>query len=129
MDYKIAVGELGELASPGRGVLPQDGFIKTIPLGTRGETPLTSDTLPSVWVLDDLQVPEALRALEEILRLILVPFVAAFKSRVNEIIKFLVHTLLTTSTERTTVIASKPTVRCAILAYHDTGHTFVCDIV
>ena len=33
--------------------------------GTRGETPLTPDTLPSVWVLDDLQVPEAMRALEE----------------------------------------------------------------
>jgi hypothetical protein len=33
--------------------------------GTRGETPLTPDTLPSVWVLDDLQAPEAIRALEE----------------------------------------------------------------
>ena len=33
--------------------------------GTRGETPLTSDTLPTVWVLNDLQVPEAMSALEE----------------------------------------------------------------
>jgi hypothetical protein len=29
--------------------------------GTRGETPLAAETLPSVWVLDDGQVPEALR--------------------------------------------------------------------
>jgi hypothetical protein len=33
--------------------------------GTRGETPLTFDTLPTVWVVDDLQVPEAMSALEE----------------------------------------------------------------
>lgn len=33
--------------------------------GTRGETPLTPDTAPSVWVLDDLQVPEAIRIVEE----------------------------------------------------------------
>jgi len=33
--------------------------------GTRGETPLAADTLPSVWVLDDLQVPEAVRIIKE----------------------------------------------------------------
>jgi len=33
--------------------------------GTRGETPLTPDTLPSVWVLDEHQVPEAMRAIKE----------------------------------------------------------------
>jgi hypothetical protein len=33
--------------------------------GTRGETPLTADTLPTVWVLDDLQVPEAIRLVKE----------------------------------------------------------------
>jgi hypothetical protein len=33
--------------------------------GTRGETPLATDTLPSVWVFDDLQVPEATRVLAE----------------------------------------------------------------
>jgi Putative prokaryotic signal transducing protein len=32
--------------------------------GTRGETPLTPDTLPTVWV-DDLQAPEATRIVEE----------------------------------------------------------------
>ncbi len=33
--------------------------------GTRGEIPLTPDSLPSVWVLDDLQLPEAIRVVEE----------------------------------------------------------------
>ncbi len=33
--------------------------------GTRGETPLASDTLPTVWVFDDLQVPEALQLVAE----------------------------------------------------------------
>jgi hypothetical protein len=33
--------------------------------GTRGEIPLTPDTLPTVWVLDDLQAPEAVRIVEE----------------------------------------------------------------
>lgn len=35
--------------------------------GTRGEIPLTPDTLPTVWVLDDLQAPEAVRIVEEYL--------------------------------------------------------------
>lgn len=33
--------------------------------GTRGEIPLTADTQPAVWVLDDLQVPEGVRIVEE----------------------------------------------------------------
>jgi hypothetical protein len=33
--------------------------------GTRGETPLTPETLPTVWVLDDKQAPEALRIVKE----------------------------------------------------------------
>ena len=33
--------------------------------GTRGEIPLTPDTLPTVWVLHDLQAPEAVRIVEE----------------------------------------------------------------
>jgi hypothetical protein len=33
--------------------------------GTRGEIPLTPDSLPTVWVLDDLQAPEAVRAVKE----------------------------------------------------------------
>jgi hypothetical protein len=33
--------------------------------GTRGEAPLTPDTQPTVWVLDDLQVPEAARIVKE----------------------------------------------------------------
>lgn len=33
--------------------------------GTRGETPLTPDTLPTVWVLDDKQAPEALLIVKE----------------------------------------------------------------
>ena len=33
--------------------------------GTRGEIPLTPDTLPTVWVLDDLQGPEGMRIVEE----------------------------------------------------------------
>jgi hypothetical protein len=32
--------------------------------GTRGETPLTPDTLPTVWV-DELQASEAARIVEE----------------------------------------------------------------
>jgi hypothetical protein len=32
--------------------------------GTRGETPLTAETLPTVWV-DDLQAPEATRIVKE----------------------------------------------------------------
>ena len=32
--------------------------------GTRGEIPLTPDTLPTVWVLDDRQAPEGLRIVE-----------------------------------------------------------------
>lgn len=32
--------------------------------GTRGETPLTPDTLPTVWV-DERQAPEAARIVEE----------------------------------------------------------------
>jgi hypothetical protein len=32
--------------------------------GTRGETPLTPDTLPTVWV-DDNQAPEAARIVED----------------------------------------------------------------
>jgi hypothetical protein len=33
--------------------------------GTRGETPLTPDTLPTVWVLDDAHAPEAVRIVKE----------------------------------------------------------------
>ena len=33
--------------------------------GTRGETPLTPDTLPTVWVVDDHQATEALRIVKE----------------------------------------------------------------
>jgi hypothetical protein len=33
--------------------------------GTRGETPLTPDTLPSVWILDDHQAAEAAGIVEE----------------------------------------------------------------
>jgi hypothetical protein len=33
--------------------------------GTRGETPLTPDTQPTVWVLDDRQAPEAARVVAE----------------------------------------------------------------
>jgi Putative prokaryotic signal transducing protein len=33
--------------------------------GTRGEIPLTPDTLPTVWVLDDRQAPEGVRIVEE----------------------------------------------------------------
>ena len=33
--------------------------------GTRGAIPLTPDTLPTVWVLDDLQAPEGMRIVEE----------------------------------------------------------------
>jgi hypothetical protein len=33
--------------------------------GTRGEIPLTPDTLPTVWVLDDLQAPEGVRIVKE----------------------------------------------------------------
>jgi hypothetical protein len=33
--------------------------------GTRGETPLTPDTLPSVWVLDDHQEAEAVGIVED----------------------------------------------------------------
>jgi hypothetical protein len=33
--------------------------------GTRGAIPLTPDTLPTVWVLDDLQAPEGVRIVEE----------------------------------------------------------------
>jgi len=32
--------------------------------GARGEAPVTADTLPSVWVLDDAQVQDALALLE-----------------------------------------------------------------
>jgi hypothetical protein len=33
--------------------------------GTRGETPLTPDTLPTVWVLDDKKAPEAAGIVKE----------------------------------------------------------------
>jgi hypothetical protein len=33
--------------------------------GTRGETPVTADTLPEVWVLDDDQEQEAARLVGE----------------------------------------------------------------
>jgi hypothetical protein len=33
--------------------------------GTRGETPVTPDTLPEVWVLDDDEEQEAVRLVEE----------------------------------------------------------------
>ena len=33
--------------------------------GTRGEIPLTPDTLPTVWVLDNRQAPEAVSIVEE----------------------------------------------------------------
>lgn len=33
--------------------------------GTRGETPLTPDTLPTVWVVDDQQATEAMQIVKE----------------------------------------------------------------
>jgi len=33
--------------------------------GTRGETPLTPETLPTVWVLDDKKASEAARVVKE----------------------------------------------------------------
>jgi Putative prokaryotic signal transducing protein len=33
--------------------------------GTRGETPVTPETLPEVWVLDDDEEEEAVRLVEE----------------------------------------------------------------
>jgi hypothetical protein len=33
--------------------------------GTRGETPLGPETLPTVWVLDDTEAPEAMRLVKE----------------------------------------------------------------
>ena len=33
--------------------------------GTRGETPVAEDTLPTVWVLDDRQEGDAVRLVEE----------------------------------------------------------------
>jgi hypothetical protein len=52
-----------------KGVLETRGILTEVRgealWGTRGETPLTPDTLPTVWVLDDLQAPEAARIVEE----------------------------------------------------------------